>query len=277
MDIYAEISAFYRDYTGEKTVIGTSCEGREIYAFFVGEHTFPVGISQYAIHAREWVTALLGLYHVRVGCACGGTWFVPLMNPDGALLSETGVKSVSRKERRRLRLINGGEDFSLWKANARAVDLNLNFDARWGSGRGNLRVPAPSGYIGENPLSEPESRSLAEFTLRVRPDYTLSFHTKGEELYWRFHQSGARLVRDRTLAGALQRSTGYAVRETPYSAGGYKDWCVEKLQIPAFTVEAGSDDLSHPLGRGALGGLIDRCGRAVYDLSEAMRGRTVYA
>ena len=30
------------------------------------------------------------------------------------------------------------------------------------------------------------------------------------------------------------------------SAGGYKDWCVQKLGIPAITVEVGNDKYSHP-------------------------------
>lgn len=36
------------------------------------------------------------------------------------------------------------------------------------------------------------------------------------------------------------------------SAGGYKDWCVDVLRIPAVTVEIVSDDMEHPLPDDAL-------------------------
>ena len=41
--------------------------------------------------------------------------------------------------------------------------------------------------------------------------------------------------------------TGYAIKSTPDSAGGYKDWCIQKLKIPALTIEVGDDSLSHPI------------------------------
>ena len=60
--------------------------------------------------------------------------------------------------------VNGGNtDFSLWKANARAVDLNVNYNAKWGEGRQNVTYPAPSDYIGEFPVSEPENIALRDF------------------------------------------------------------------------------------------------------------------
>ena len=31
------------------------------------------------------------------------------------------------------------------------------------------------------------------------------------------------------------------------SAGGYKDWCIQKLKIPALTIEIGKDELTHPV------------------------------
>ena len=39
---------------------------------------------------------------------------------------------------------------------------------------------------------------------------------------------------------------------TPYSAGGYKDWCIENLKIPAITIEVGDDRLSHPIKKQKL-------------------------
>lgn len=274
MNIYDELCRFYEEYGGEKRIVGYSCEGRKIFAFFVGKHAPPVGISQYAIHAREWITAYLALAHIKRGTECGGVWFVPLANPDGALLCTEGIASVQIKWRRQFLLrINGGEDFSMWKANAEAVDLNVNFDARWGTGARNVTRPSPENYVGIRPFCAPESLALKDFTYAVNPAYTLSWHTKGEEIYWRFHQPPLRALRDKKLAGLLSESTGYPLKEAPRSAGGYKDWCVEKLKIPAFTIEAGSDALSYPLGFQALGGLLRKNYHAVADFSKGFGER----
>lgn len=269
MDIYEEVGAFYESFGGEKCIIGKSVEGRDLYAVRVGKGK-PVGISQYAMHAREWVTALLALEHARRGIARGSVWILPLLNPDGALLSTEGITAVSKARRQRLIKCNGSDDFSLWKANAEGVDLNVNFPARWGSGEKNVRTPASENYIGKTPLCAPESRALVEFTLDTVPDYTVSWHAKGEEIYWRFFQPFARRRHDRRLAKILSRSTGYPLKDAKGSAGGYKDWCIETLAIPAFTVEVGSDELSHPLGRDAFPAILDRTCDALFDLSEGI-------
>ena len=258
MNVYEEVSAFYQSYSGEKAVIGESVCGRRIYAMFIGTHSGPLGISQYAMHAREWIGAHLALWHVRRGLVRGGVWVVPLVNPDGALLVQEGAGSLSRGRRAELLYLNGSGDFSLWKANARAVDLNVNFDARWGTGAKNIRVPSAADYVGITPFSEPETKALRDFTRAVSPQFTISYHTKGEEIYWRFHQPFFRARRDRRLAGILSAATGYPLREAPHSAGGYKDWCIESLHIPAFTVEAGRDSFSHPLGLSSLSDIVTK-------------------
>ena len=182
MDIYQAVTTFYERWRGEKRIYGKSAEGRSLYAFFIGTHSKPLGISQYAIHAREWIGALLALEHLRRGVPRGGVWVLPLTNPDGALLCDRGLGSVCERRAFFLKALNG-EDFSLWKANADGVDLNVNFPARWGTGEGNRFAPCDSGFIGSEPLCAPESRALADFTLDVKPDYTLSWHTNGEEIY----------------------------------------------------------------------------------------------
>ncbi len=245
---------FYAGYGGCKKIIGKSLLGRPIFAFFCG-HGYPVGIVQAGIHAREWITAYLVMEQIRLGLCRGGVWFVPLSNPDGALLSSCGIESVPGEWRRRLLIsANGDGDFSLWKANAGAVDLNVNFDARWGEGLYNVKFPSSANYIGSAPFSEPESRALRDFTLRVCPQYTVSYHTMGGEIYWRFYQPFLRCLRDKRLACLLSSLTGYPLKEAPGSVGGYKDWCIENRKIPAFTVEVGEGE--HPLGFGALDGIL---------------------
>lgn len=285
MDVYAEVGAFYENYRGEKRIIGRSAEGRFLYTMKVGRGE-SVGISQYAIHAREWITSLLALEHIRRGGITGSVWILPLMNPDGALLATKGIESVSKGRREALLQINRphpcpapsgirgqarNRDFSLWKANAEGVDLNVNFDARWGTGAKNRRTPGPENYIGKTPCSAPETAALCMFTREIKPRYTVSWHTKGEEIYWRFHQPLWRLMRDFRLARVLSKATGYPLREAKSSAGGYKDWCVEKLKIPAFTVEVGRDDLPHPLGMESLDDILRKNLDALVRLSARVK------
>lgn len=215
--------SFYKNYKGRKCVIGYSFKGRAIVAFHVGSPFGRQYISTYAIHGREWITARLGIRHVKNPTEEGG-WIIPLVNPDGAIISQT--------------------KYPMWKANARGVDLNVNFDADWGSGRLNTRVRGASDCIGDAPFSESESLALANFTAKIRPYVTFSFHTKGGEIYWEFDGRG-----DEGGARILAQSTGYAVKKIVGSAGGYKDWCIQKLGIPAYTIECGADSLSHPITR----------------------------
>lgn len=270
MNIYEIVQKFYEGAVTEKRVIGRSAFGRKLYAVKTGEGT-PVGIAQYAIHGREFITAKLAVEQYRIGVKKGSCWFVPLVNPDGALLSEVGPETIPKTQRKRLAEQNGGEDFSLWKANGNGVDLNVNFDADWGNGAKNARIPGAENYIGKQPFSEPESRALKRFTLRVRPDYTLSYHTKGEEIYWYFYQAGDALERDRALAEALSKATGYPLAYAKGSVGGYKDWCIERLGIPSFTIETGSDAFRHPLDDGALENILQHNAYSLYEWSTRLK------
>ena len=267
MDIYQKTKRFYERVNTEKRVIGKSCLGREIFAVKVGEGA-PTGIAQYAIHGREYITAELAFKHYEMGVCKGSIWLIPLANPDGALLSQIGLSSVgNRADKARLLQWNGGEDFSLWKANVRGVDLNVNFPARWGTGAKNRREAGSENYIGEAPFSENETCALRDFTENVRPDYTVSYHTKGEEIYWYFYQSNDTCPRHLALGEALSKCTGYPLASAGNSAGGYKDWCIQHLHIPAFTVEAGKDCLSHPLGEEAIEDILTKNQWALYELS----------
>lgn len=220
--IYDEVKNFYQSYNGKKCVIGYSCRGREIFAFHVGEVYGRQFIAVYAVHGREWITARLAIRHIKKGVKCGGGWIVPLANPDGAVISQT--------------------KYPLWKANARGVDLNCNFDADWGRGRLNTRVRGSENCVGEKPFSEPETAALKNFTLKVKPAVTFSFHTKGGEIYWEYGGRG-----DIRGAQLIAKSTGYKIRKIFGSCGGYKDWCILKIGIPSYTVECGDDRLAHPI------------------------------
>lgn len=236
MDVLSELESYYKSFVGEKFIIGKSFFSRPIYCFKVSATPMPVLIFQYAIHGREYITTLLAIEQVKdfvLTKKTGTVYFIPALNPDGIDIAQS--------------------QNPLYKANGRGVDLNVNFDARWGTGAKNTRVSGSENYIGPYPFSEPETLALKNFTLSVMPNATVSYHSKGEEIYWRFFQKGESLASHLAFAKAIANATGYAIKETPFSAGGYKDWCVEELNIPALTIEVGNDGLSHPIKKESLG------------------------
>ena len=231
MNVLQSLKGFYSEWQAEKGYIGCTENGVLIPYVAVKKTEYPVVLLQYAIHAREYITTYLAMLQAQDFLKRGRrgtTYFIPAVNIDGIVESLYG---------------NG-----LYKANARGVDLNVNFDARWGTGAKNVREKAAENYIGEYPFSENETRTLRDFTLAVRPDITVSYHSKGEEIYWEFFQEERERTRDYKVAEAVSRATGYPVKSAGVSAGGYKDWCVAKLKIPALTIEVGDDKLSHPIG-----------------------------
>lgn len=252
-DLLAETQKFC-DYGVETGIIGHSELNQSIPYIFVGQKNGDYLIVQGAIHAREHLTALvtvcLAKYllqnpQLKIN---GGIYFIPMSNPDGVRIAQEGVGWIENENvKNKLLSLNGNSgDFSLWKANAHGVDLNVNFDANWGKGEQNVFEPSPQNYVGEYAFSAAETKALAEFTERIKPCVTLSYHLKGEEIYWQFNQNARSAYRDKLIADAIAAYTGYNIKETPNSVGGYKDWCIQKLGIPAYTVEVGNDAFPHP-------------------------------
>ncbi len=261
----------------ETGAIGASRCGRMIpYVRVTGERRDTVLVTA-GIHAREHVSALYAvrqLYRLIAQRPPCDVIFVPMVNPDGNVLVHEGACAFGFEGERLLALNGGDTDFSLWKANIAGVDLNVNFDAHWGQGAQNVRVPGAENYVGEAPFSEPETRALAEFTRKVRPCLTLSYHAKGREIYYEFGQTGARAARDKAIAEQAAALTGYALIEgTRGSAGGYKDWCIERLGIPSLTLELVSDEESHPLEDKSVAEDFLRSPRLPADLYAFMRRR----
>lgn len=219
--------------------VGYSELGRPIKCIFKGATDGPQILVQGAIHAREWVTAQLCVLLAERYTGSCGLWCIPMSNPDGVMLCQYGLDSVADSDRRDfLYRVNGyNKDFSLWKANARAVDLNVNFNALWGTGKSNLTYPAPANYIGPYPFSESESRMLAEFTDKVRPIYTVSYHARGRVIYYGFDG----LNPDPEIPSLASAVTGYPAYTSEGSAGGYKDWFVLTARKAGITVEVGNE------------------------------------
>lgn len=261
----AELCALHERFPDrtQLAVIGTSVLGQSIYALQMGNASAPVRVLvQAGMHGREWINTQVVMaqiedYLTEEAYASlleqASFLFVPLCNPDGVRIAQEGAGWIEDADARALveELIQrSGHPYSQWKANGRGVDLNRNFDAEWSQIKG-VKEPAYAHYPGPDPESEPETQALVALTREYDPTLTLSYHSRGEYIYWYFFQEGEALQRDAGLAARLMEHTGYAGLKLGNlrvdSFGGYKDWCVQALGISAFTIENGKSGWEVPV------------------------------
>lgn len=237
------------------SIIGYSLLSYPITCAHIGSYSGAQVLLEGAIHAREWVTAPLLVElckYYATQTFDGGMYFIPMSNPDGVHLVLDGADWLPCEKLKKylVTIVNdGSNNFDNWKANANAVDENVNFNALWGGGQFNVTCPAPANFIGYYPNSEREVRTLEEFTLKNKPDITLSYHTRGELIYYGFETlTESEIERDKIIAEQIAQVTGYSVVKTEKSTGGYSDWVSDNLRVPAFTIEVGSNEWAHPIG-----------------------------
>ena len=256
-----ELNALNKKYKQlELFSIGKSWEGRNIYALKMGngkKTSLYVG----AHHALEWCTtqilikfiddifdardknkAFKGVIaHHFFDKAC--LIVIPMLNPDGVNLSINGMSPSHPLYERTVKSNGGSDDFSAWQANIRGIDLNHNYDAGFDLCKKaeqdmGIFLPCATRYGGEYPESEKESFALVSFTMGLKPDLTVAFHSQGEEIYSGYLNKDT----GSSLGEIFAKMTGYKLckPEGIASYAGYKDWICDKLGLNAFTVECGS-------------------------------------
>ena len=225
-------------------------------------------------HANEWITTPLLLTFAEqllAAAASGGMIFgqpaaallqestlllAPAVNPDGIDLV-TGALENNAAYLSAFRLSRNYPDIPFpdgWKANIQGVDLNLQYPAGWSTAKSikfaqGFTLPGPRDYVGSAPLAAPESRALYDLTLAFDPALTLSLHTQGRVIYWKFLNYEPE--NSRQIAMLFSRVSGYEVEETPYSSGfaGYKDWFIQEYDRPGYTIESGLGTNPLPLSQ----------------------------
>ncbi|WP_226675873.1 stalk domain-containing protein [Rossellomorea aquimaris] len=253
-----QLQATYPEVVRYK-VIGQSEYGRNIYAVGLGNGKESVYIDG-SHHAREWLTTNLNMYminkyaqfyqlhynldqyNVRDTLNKTTIWFVPMVNPDGVTLQQKGLSAFPQSSHAYLTQINDGStNFKRWKANAKGVDLNRQYDADWENIKYNTGRPAYKNYKGTAPEQARETKAVVNFVRSIDPEIAITYHTAGKIIYWNFHQDEY-FSRDQSYALQLNSMTGYSlVQPTPNpSGGGLSDWFVVAFDRPGFTVEIGN-------------------------------------
>ena len=262
------LSARYGDKMSYKA-IGTSLDGRAIYAVTLGDPEAKNQIIISAgIHAREYMTPMLVmaqlehyLYYYNAEREDGTTYaealldyaicILPMCNPDGITLAQKGLEGI-RSEELRATILSiyelDREKFSFtgtldeylseWKANARGVDLNRNFDTDDFATYPVMSRPCYLNYPGERPLSEPETAAMVSYVKSLEnPVFSVAMHSQGEVIYYNCGQSN--IDEARSLAESLASWTGYQLETEVRHDSAFDDWCNKVMGIPSATVETG--------------------------------------
>ncbi len=192
-EIVATIDHYATNYpalVSPKQAIGTTHEGRTIWAFKVSDNPTqtenePRVLFDALHHAREPMSAHTLLWFVDVLATGYGVdpsitqlvdereiWFVPCVNPDGYVYNQTtnpGGGGLWRKNRRN----NAGS--------CEGVDLNRNWPTGWAwDNAGSSSDPCSEVYRGPGAASEPEVQAMNQFLTGKSFATAWSMHTYGE-------------------------------------------------------------------------------------------------
>ena len=208
-------------FTGE---IGKSVLGRPLWLLRLGTGENRV-LFHGGIHANEWITTPLLLKFAEELAAAFASGGQILDRSAAEILDYASVTLVSQ-------------------VNPDGADL-VTGELRQGEGYRQAAAIAAD-YVGPAPLSAPESRALYDFTLALQPRLTLSLHTQGREIYWRY--GDCEPMGSRQIGELFARLSGYALADPPgESSAGYKDWFLDAFCRPGYTIEAGQGTNPLPL------------------------------
>lgn len=236
----------------EKISLAKSLAGRDIYALQIGNKDNSVLFTA-AYHGMEWLTSLLLFRFAYDLCEKvenekeytylikkRGITIVPCVNPDGVEISMIGPNAAGEYKP----LVEKIGDTASWQANARGVDINHNFNAAWEDLhqreiRMNILGPGRTRFGGESPESEPETKAITTLCRNRYFEHAIALHSQGEEIYWDYGNKTPAISKE--IAQKIAEISGYKVSRPEGLAvgGGFKDWFIDEINRPAFTIEVG--------------------------------------
>ena len=245
-------------------IIGRSVLNKPIIMLKIGKGKNKVFFNA-SHHANEWITTPMALKFLEeyAESVVNATYLdsvnaeytfdnttlylVSMVNPDGVDVVTGAMERDTEAYYDLLLLANNYPSIPFptgWKANARGVDLNLNYPAMWENAKqqkylAGFTKPGPVNFVGEAPLDQPETRAVYNISRKEGFDLTVSLHTQGEEIYWRF--GSYQPVGGRVLGEKMAAVSGYTLTDPVefQSFAGYKDWFIMTYLKPGYTIEAG--------------------------------------
>ncbi|MCD8019212.1 MAG: hypothetical protein LUF92_06395 [Clostridiales bacterium] len=249
----------YGEYC-QVNIIGQSTDDRNLYEVVLGNPDAKKHLVVIAnLHAREYMTTQLCMkqieyYLKNYNKKINGTkvsdvlenvaiHYVPSCNPDGTAISQFGFNAI-RDKTLRAKLKKMGGSSKTWKANARGVDLNRNWDIAFRK----AGTPGSSGYRGTKAASEPETKALVKMINSIEETGkivgVISYHSTGSVIYGKCASSATKKVKNRTtkMYKLAQNLTGYRLMPTQSissAAGCSREYFLYKRNIPCITLEIG--------------------------------------
>lgn len=161
-------------------------------------------------------------------------YFIPMLNPDGAMYDIAGKRyKMWRKNRK----VNKDGSFG--------VDLNRNYSYGWGTG-GSSNSPQSDVYMGKEPFSEPETLNLKTFIeSKANIRVVLSFHTFSELILYPWGGKydgvgGNDELAFKKLAETMAKWNNYTPEQASdlyIASGDTCDWAYGEHGIFCFTFE----------------------------------------
>ena len=257
------ISALCEKYSFlERNVIGKSVVGRDIPILSFGNGKDEL-LYLAAFHGNESITTMIVMLFIEEICEVINNTdhpyhfeiiellhkrrfnFVPIVNPDGCEISAKGEMAAGVFEKTVKKLSNG--DYIKWSANARGIDINHNFNAKWEELHEIERLhgvygPGSSHFGGKSPESEPETKAIANFCRNHNIIRSFALGSGGEVIYWDFDKFDVKSAYK--IASLLSDASGYALDyPTGLALGGnFKDWFILEFRRPAFSIKIGKNE-----------------------------------
>ncbi|MBC7396499.1 MAG: zinc carboxypeptidase, partial [Bdellovibrionales bacterium] len=236
--------------------VGKSLEGRDIMAIKITSHVKKSDPSKPHIlfngmhHAREVMSTEVPLDTIdflltRYGKDSKAThwvdaneiWVLPMFNVDGN-------NQVWTKD-------------TMWRKNTRGgfgVDINRNYPYAWNSCRGSSSNERAQDYHGTSAGSEPETQVMMDFVKKIRPVFSISYHSYSEIVIYPYGCEGSHVPTREVvesigveMAGKIVTDDGgghYKAGTAPellYSVdGGDIDWMYHEYQVIPFVIEVNS-------------------------------------
>lgn len=238
-------------------VIGETADKRNLYEVVLGNPEVQKHLVVIAnLHAREYMTTLLCMkqieyylqnYNKNIAGKKPAVVFnkvavhiVPSCNPDGTAISQYGFNAVRNKTLRR-KLKKMGGNTATWKANARGVDLNMN----WGYRFKKKGKAGSSGYTGTRAASEKETKAIIamvnDISEQGRIVGVVSYHAMGSVIFGKCTNSATASVKKKTrkMYKTAHKATGYPLYGGGSSHCQSREYFLYKKKIPCITLEIG--------------------------------------
>jgi hypothetical protein len=230
-------------------VIGTSAEGRNIYAIKISDNVTQRETSESAIlfnsmhHAREVMSPEVSIdiaetltknyasdLKIKNYVDSNEIWVVPMLNVDGNAKVWGGSK--------------------MWRKTTNyghGVDINRNYPHLWGSCSGSSGWTWSNTYRGPSAGSEPETKALMNLVKDIRPVFDISYHAYSELVIYPMGCKGQR-TQTKEVVERIGKEMGAKVDYAPgtawellYSVDGSDiDWMYHAYQVIPYVLEVSS-------------------------------------